>query len=280
MSELTFDDKGKVPARKAAENTGPEMESGPLSRSRMQGPLNPATVARMQQTVGNQAVQRALLQRSGGEGSAELDEDTSSAIQNARGGGQSLDEGIAGKAGSTMGTDFSDVRVHADSQAAELSNQVNAKAFTIGNDIFFNEGQYSPASSGGQELISHELTHVVQQGGGTPGVQGKLSVNDPNDQYEKEADAVAQQVMSKEDDSAAVQRQDMPEEEELQAKRLDVLRQEEEELLQGKRQDVQRQEEEELELKPLDVQRQEEEEELAMPKRMDVQRAEEADDCC
>jgi hypothetical protein len=63
------------------------------------------------------------------------------------------------------------VNIHADSEADSLNKQVGARAFTTGSDIFFRQGEYNPASSNGQELLAHELTHVVQQGGA--GVQKK-----------------------------------------------------------------------------------------------------------
>ena len=64
-----------------------------------------------------------------------------------------------------MGADFSDVRIHQGAEAAELSTSVQAKAFTYGNDIYFNEGMYNPDALSGRELLAHELAHVVQQNG-------------------------------------------------------------------------------------------------------------------
>lgn len=63
------------------------------------------------------------------------------------------------------GIDFSGVRVHAGSEAADLNRQVSARAFTLGKDIYLGEGQTNVASDGGKRLLAHELTHVVQQGG-------------------------------------------------------------------------------------------------------------------
>ncbi|WPU91353.1 DUF4157 domain-containing protein [Mucilaginibacter sabulilitoris] len=59
--------------------------------------------------------------------------------------------------------DFSNVRVHTDSAAAKSAQSINALAYTTGNNIVFNSGQYSPESNGGKRLIAHELTHVIQQ---------------------------------------------------------------------------------------------------------------------
>jgi len=65
-----------------------------------------------------------------------------------------------------FGTDFSGVRVHSGGQAAEMSRNVQARAFTVGNDLVFGAGQYEPGSVKGRKLLAHELTHVVQQSGG------------------------------------------------------------------------------------------------------------------
>lgn len=248
-SEHAFEDKGKVKPKPSQETAVPQKENAPITTDQMQGKLNPAAVQQMQQTVGNTAVQRFLAQRSGS-GPSEIDDDTANAINQQRGSGQKLDEGMAAKAGATMGQDFSGVNVHTDSQADQLSNQLGAKAFTTGNDVFFKAGEYNPASQDGQQLIAHELTHVAQQGAAAPTVQGKMAVNDPNDQYEAEADHVAETVMAQPDD---VQMQE--EEEELQM-------QEEEEELQ-----MQEVEEEELQMQEeeeeLQMQEMEEEEEVA-----------------
>lgn len=64
-----------------------------------------------------------------------------------------------------FGIDFSDVRVHTDSDAALLNKELNAQAFTFGRDIYFGAGNYRPATTSGKILLAHELTHVIQQGG-------------------------------------------------------------------------------------------------------------------
>lgn len=81
-----------------------------------------------------------------------------------QGSGKALSPGIQAHMGSRMGADFSGVRVHTDSDAAQMSTALNAQAFTHGSDIYFNQGNYDPDSSQGRRLLSHELTHVVQQG--------------------------------------------------------------------------------------------------------------------
>jgi ppGpp synthetase/RelA/SpoT-type nucleotidyltranferase len=64
-----------------------------------------------------------------------------------------------------FGADFSQVKVHTDSESDKLNKSIQAKAFTTGKDIFFKKGEYQPDSKPGQELLAHELTHVVQQNG-------------------------------------------------------------------------------------------------------------------
>ena len=78
--------------------------------------------------------------------------------------GQSLPNASRQFFESRFGHDFSDVRIHNDSVAAKSAQSVNALAYTSGNNIVFNSGQYSPESESGKRLMAHELTHVVQQG--------------------------------------------------------------------------------------------------------------------
>jgi len=95
------------------------------------------------------------------EASAQLE----ASIQGKRGSGQPLDESVKEPMEGAFGADFSGVRVHTDAKSDELNQAIQAKAFTTGEDIFFREGAYEPGSRGGQELLAHELTHVVQQKG-------------------------------------------------------------------------------------------------------------------
>ncbi|GAB5400934.1 MAG: hypothetical protein Aureis2KO_25190 [Aureisphaera sp.] len=85
-------------------------------------------------------------------------------INSSKGGGQSMDEGTQDFMESSFGSDFSEVRIHTDQKAQQMSQDLNAKAFTVGNDVYFNEGKYNPGSNEGKHLLAHELTHVVQQG--------------------------------------------------------------------------------------------------------------------
>jgi hypothetical protein len=177
----------------------------------------PSALASLQQQVGNRAVQRLLAQRSGGDNTSpfELDDETATRINRERSGGQTLDSGVQAQMADTTGHDFSEVKVHTSPESDQLNRQIGAKAFTTGQDVFFRDGAYQPNSSSGQELIAHELTHVVQQSSGAVGGSGGMMVNAPGDAFEQEADAVAKAAMSP-GAAAEVQRQE--EEEELQMK--------------------------------------------------------------
>jgi hypothetical protein len=84
---------------------------------------------------------------------------------------------------SRFGRDFSDVRIHTDSLAAQSAQAVNALAYTAGNHVVFAPGQYSPGSSEGTTLLAHELTHVVQQSHtGKPLIQRQPSPQSPDQQ--------------------------------------------------------------------------------------------------
>src|SRR5678815_5696175 len=95
---------------------------------------------------------------------AEVSSQMESRIQAQRGSGHGMDPVTQTAMESSFGADFSSVKIHTDSTAVQLSRDLNAHAFTIGNDIFFNEGRYQPQTKGGAGLLAHELTHVVQQG--------------------------------------------------------------------------------------------------------------------
>jgi len=104
-----------------------------------------------------------------------------------------------------------------------LNRALSARAFTTGQDIFFREGAYQPGSSIGRELIAHELTHVVQQNGNA--VKRAMSVSQPGDPHEVEAEQTARAVMQQE--STGSHKKEEDEKEEVSASHLipDVNRQ-------------------------------------------------------
>jgi hypothetical protein len=152
-------------------------------------------LASLQRQVGNRAVQRLLAQRSA-DGSTELDDDTAGRINQQRGGGQPLDSGAQKQMAESTGEDFSQVKVHTGPEADTLNHQLGAKAFTTGQDVFFRSGAYQPHTTSGQELLAHELTHVVQQRQGAVSGESRMKVNAPGDAFERQAEDVAHSVAS------------------------------------------------------------------------------------
>ena len=91
----------------------------------------------------------------------QVDHSLEAQIHHLRGGGQSLPAPTRAFFESRFGYDFSQVRVHSDSREAEAAEALNARAFTIGQDMVFGVGQYTIGTKEGQRLLTHELTHVV-----------------------------------------------------------------------------------------------------------------------
>jgi|GEM_PF-131290 len=113
--------------------------------------------------------------------------------------GRSLDGSIQRAMEDRMGDSFGDVRIHTGSTAASACESINARAFTVGNHIAFNSGEYDPSSPEGQHVLAHELAHVRQQNQGAvsmlPQEDMELEV-DPDPALEREAEEAAQQAMA------------------------------------------------------------------------------------
>lgn len=100
-----------------------------------------------------------------GEGGNVASPGVSQDIKKSAGGGRSLSGEIRAEMERAFGTDFSGVKIHTDANAVRLNRNLRSQAFTRGQDIFFNDGQYHPETSEGKRLLAHELAHVVQQSG-------------------------------------------------------------------------------------------------------------------
>jgi len=99
----------------------------------------------------------------GGGPTVEAGPHTESVLAGRRGHGSALDAGTRGFMESRFRHDFSSVRVHDSAEAGAAARELEARAFTQGNDIYFASGEYQPGTSEGRHLIAHELAHVVQQ---------------------------------------------------------------------------------------------------------------------
>jgi Domain of unknown function (DUF4157) len=100
---------------------------------------------------------------------------TGSYIRSLGGKGNTLPKDSIHFFGERMGYNFSNVRIHTGTDAERSAKEVNAKAYTVDNNIVFNKGQYNPASADGKKLLAHELTHVVQQEGNSNGLVSRVA---------------------------------------------------------------------------------------------------------
>jgi hypothetical protein len=148
-----------------------------------------AALERLASNVGNQAF--GVLARAGAgimpDGTAHPD--VTAAIARRRGSGIPLDEQTRTNFEKSLDHEFGHVRVHTGNEPDELARSVDARAFTLGHDIYFAAGEYQPASSEGRRLLGHELAHVIQQQGAP--ASGPVRVSKPGEPLEQEAEAAA-----------------------------------------------------------------------------------------
>jgi hypothetical protein len=148
-----------------------------------------APLQELASNVGNRAFTESIAREASGVlPSGEVHPAVQNTISGKRGGGASLDSGVQSRFSGSLG-DLSDVRVHTDDTADRLNRSVSARAFATGTDVYFAKGEYNPGSAAGDKLIAHEL---VQQRGAPS--SGPLSVSQPGDALETEADSVADKV--------------------------------------------------------------------------------------
>lgn len=145
--------------------------------------------------IGNRAFNRTIARMRQGDGILQdgvVHPEVEATIAAARGAGRGLDASTATRMSGALGASFDDVRIHNDGRAAALARSVAARAFTVGTDIFFGAGEYQPATAAGGKLLAHELAHVVQQRDAPK--RGPLTVSEPGDAIEREADAAAEAI--------------------------------------------------------------------------------------
>jgi hypothetical protein len=154
------------------QTAGPQLKSEAGHRRlarRPQPPDGAAEILTLQRLAGNEAVSRALggwqaLPQSARSGN--LPPVIEAALHTTS---KPLDAQTQDEMGAKFGRDFSTVRLHTDTTAVESARAIHAKAYTVGLDIVFGPGRYQPETTGGRQLLAHELTHVVQQSrGGAP----------------------------------------------------------------------------------------------------------------
>jgi hypothetical protein len=115
----------------------------------------------------------------------------SNAVMGRLAGGSSLDGQLRQRMEGAFGHDFSAVRIHNDSEAAAAATRMNARAFTIGQQIAFGPGEYQPGTMIGDALIAHELAHVAQQSSAGTGEVTLQMGEDHGSALEEDADISA-----------------------------------------------------------------------------------------
>ncbi len=136
----------------------------------------------------SQTLQRRGINRESVEAPSEVNEVLSAP-------GLPLDAAVRSGVERRMGHDFSRVRLHSDTLAADSASAVNALAFTVGSDVVFGAGQYAPATVAGSRLLAHELTHVVQQQGSHAPTLQRFPTGPSDDPSDFEADRRSQSAV-------------------------------------------------------------------------------------
>lgn len=142
----------------------PSLESESLQRQEL-GSAEEEDTHLQTQPLAGQISQGVQLKAAGKSNSNQASAGLETSLKSQGGKGQPLGQETRNFMESRFGSDLGGVRVHTDEAAVKMNREVGAKAFTHGQDIYFNSGQYNPGSSSGKELLAHELTHTHQQGG-------------------------------------------------------------------------------------------------------------------
>jgi len=102
-------------------------------------------------------------------------------LSSTKGQGSAMDNSTKSQMESGFGSDFSNVRIHTNSTAVQMNQDLGAQAFANGSDIYFNQGKYNPSSQSGQHLLAHELTHTIQQGASSNKAQTAIQLTPNSD---------------------------------------------------------------------------------------------------
>lgn len=151
-------DRFEQEADAAADRVVQRMESGGIGQA--------APPALQAQCAGCREEEKLQRQAKADSAGTAVPPSVQKALEGHSSGGEALNPALRGDMEKAFAADFSGVRVHTGASAAELNRNLNARAFTYGQDVFFNSGEFSPETRPGRHLLAHELTHVVQQQGG------------------------------------------------------------------------------------------------------------------
>jgi hypothetical protein len=190
-TDRTEDELEVVEAKRQA-HIADHASAGPVVGSEFASP-----VERLASNIGNRHFNTVVARMGAGEGiltGGRVHPDVEAAIASTQGRGQSLQHDLKATLSHSYGAPLDNVSVHTGDYADELARSVDARAFTVGNDIYFAKGEYNPSSPSGRELLAHETAHVVQNQGAPS--SGPLTVTTPGDHIEREAESAARDAFA------------------------------------------------------------------------------------
>lgn len=146
-----------------------EQEADAMADKVMRMPESPFVQRKCSQCDEEESVHRKpmlpFVQRKAAQVTGTVSENTASRIQETKGNGNTLPTTVKQGMENSFNANFSQVKIHTGDYATELSTELEAKAFTVGQDIYFNKNKFAPETSEGKHLLAHELTHTLQQSG-------------------------------------------------------------------------------------------------------------------
>jgi hypothetical protein len=196
---IRHDEAGRpVWASESTDRASAKQETARQPTSSPDHPANPETLLALQRLAGNAAVTQCLARKAADDEEADSAGDASAVHDVVGRGGQPLDDHVRDGMEGVLGVDLGPVRVHDDPAASSSAQAVHARAYTVGNDVVFQSGEYRPETTDGMRTLAHELTHVAQQRHGPvdgTDIGGGVAVSDPSDRFEQAAEANAERVM-------------------------------------------------------------------------------------
>ncbi|GAA0879203.1 hypothetical protein GCM10009119_21710 [Algoriphagus jejuensis] len=156
-----YEQEADAVADKISDSTN--MDSGPVIEELSMQNIRPIYGDDIQKKCA-ECEEEETVQMKGNFRGGDLEPEIENRIQSAKGGGAAMPAETQTSMESHFGQPFGAVKIHNDNTSDRLNRQLDAKAFTTGNNIFFKRGEYNPTTYQGKKLLAHELTHVVQQG--------------------------------------------------------------------------------------------------------------------
>lgn len=176
--------------------TGPSASNLMVQMDEKPGDVGPSSTGKEIAVGPDEEDEESIVQTSRSSFGARQEAALSGYIDRSSDSGSPIDSKTEDRMSKAFGYDFSKVKIHNNASANRVSRSLGANAFTTGNDIYFDRGKYKPGALEGDRLLSHELTHVVQQSGGLirkDNIRG-LTMGASKDAHEQQAHTVSEVV--------------------------------------------------------------------------------------